>query len=133
VIAGVGYSGFPQEPLCRDERPPETSENCPPILDLLSLSARIHAADRLKSVPLLATSIYSTTRSVREYRARKQAAVTLVGRLLTRAVLSFFVWRPNQRSKFESESISTLHFQLKHTLNISIYDTPISETNQTSS
>jgi len=68
-----------------------------------------------------------------QYRARKQAAVTLVGRLFTRAVLSFFVWRPNQRSKSESESISTLHFQLKHTLNISIYDTPISETNQTSS
>jgi hypothetical protein len=48
VIAGTGYNGFPQEPSCRDERPPETNENCPSILDLLSLSARIHAADRLK-------------------------------------------------------------------------------------
>jgi hypothetical protein len=70
VIAGAGDNGFPQEPSCRDERPPETNENCPPILDLLSLSTRIHAADRLKSVPLLATSIYSTTRSARQYRAR---------------------------------------------------------------
>jgi hypothetical protein len=57
VIAGAGYNGFPQEPSCRDERPPKTNENCPPIFDLLSLSARIHAADRLKSVPLLAISI----------------------------------------------------------------------------
>jgi hypothetical protein len=57
VIAVAGHNGFPQEPSCRDERPHETNENCPPILDLLSLSARIHAADRLKSVPLLATSI----------------------------------------------------------------------------
>ena len=42
VIAGAGYNGFPQEPSCRDERPPETNENCPPILDLLSLSAQGH-------------------------------------------------------------------------------------------
>jgi hypothetical protein len=57
VIAVAGYNGFPQEPLCRDKRHPETNENCPAILDLLSLFARIHAVDRLKSVPLLAISI----------------------------------------------------------------------------
>jgi hypothetical protein len=37
--------------------PPGTNENCSLILDLLSLSAMIHAVDKLKFVPLLATSI----------------------------------------------------------------------------